>query len=326
MTLYDLCTARPSVLAIPLVGYPGVHLTGTTIKQNVQQPAVHWQTMQALYERFQPDGLFCLMDLSVEAGALGLDVLFADMDSPTVSEHPVKTAADLERFRGCDILADARLQGFVAAVGHMAVELDTLVGGYVIGPFSLAGLLLGATEAVMATITEPELLQATLRLATDAIKPYVWALEAAGADMVAILEPSGSLLAPYQFETCCGAYVREIVAEMQGASILHICGQTTHLLDAMAATGAQGLSLDAMVSLPDAAARLPSELVLIGNLDTVQVLGQKGPREVYRAASDLIAAMAPHRNFVLSSACDLPPETPHENIDALLQAARDARG
>ena len=51
-------------------------------------------------ERFQPDGLFCLMDLSVEAGALGLEVLFPEMDTPTVVEHPVRTRADLERLSG----------------------------------------------------------------------------------------------------------------------------------------------------------------------------------------------------------------------------------
>ncbi len=326
MKLVDLIAAQRGVMCIPLLGYPGVPLTDSTIRQNVQQPEQQWETMLALDERFRPDGQFCLMDLSVEAGALGLEVLFADMDSPTVVEHPVKSMADLDRFRGRDVLADARLQGFVETVRRMASELNTLVGGYVIGPFSLAGLLLGATEAVIATITEPELLQSTLRLATDVIKPYAQALAAAGADMVAILEPSASLLAPRQFEDYCGAYVREIVSSLRTASILHICGQTSHLLDGMAATGAQGLSLDAMVSLPDAARSLPEELVLIGNVDAVQVMVSKPPHEVYGIARDLITAMAPHRNFILSSACDLPPETPHANIDALLQAARDARG
>ncbi|MEN6479430.1 MAG: uroporphyrinogen decarboxylase family protein [Anaerolineales bacterium] len=313
------------VPVVPLLGYPGVYLNHTTIRENVQCAATHLATVRALHERFPADGQFCLMDLSVEAGALGLPVIFPDMDSPTVSAHPVHTLDDLAPFRGRNLLDDARLQTFVETVRGMAAELDTLVGAYVIGPFSLAGLLMGASEATLATLLSPELVHAVLRLCTDVLLPYVRALDDAGADMIAILEPSGSLLSPRLFRPFCGEYVAELVAAMRAMPILHICGRTTPLLEAMAATGAYGLSLDSAVSLPQAAERLPGDLVLIGNLDTVTVFNQLDPRGVYRAARDLIDAMAPHPNFILSSACDLPLDTPHGNIDALLEAARDAR-
>lgn len=322
--LTDLISDGAHVPAVPLIGYPGVYLNGTTIKQNVHQADVHLSTLQAIHERFEPDGLFFLMDLSVEAGALGLAVRFPEMDSPTVVEHPVHELADLERLADVDVLADARLQSFVQTMRGMTQSLDTLLGAYVIGPFSLAGLLMGATEAVMASMLQPELLHATLRLATDVIVAYLGALEAAGAQMVAILEPSGSLLAPHQFDDFCGRYVKEVLTTMQSASILHICGQTTKHLEAMVATGAQGLSLDSYVDFPRAAECVPDELVLIGNLDTVTVMNQMDADEVYRTARDLVAEMKIHPNFVLSSACDLPLETPHENIDALVRAGKEA--
>jgi uroporphyrinogen decarboxylase len=323
--LLDLISGYGRAMAIPLLGYPGVYLNNTTIKDNVHNADVHVSTLQAIQENFAPDGLFCFMDLSVEAGALGLEVLFPEMDSPTVVGHPVRTRADLERFEGIDILGDARLQSFVETMRRLAAMDGPLIGGYVIGPFSLTGLLMGASEAALATMTDPATVEAALRLATNCIARYVQALEQAGADMVAILEPSGGLLSPHHFEHFCGRYVRELIAGMRSASILHICGQTTRHLEAMAATGAQGLSLDAAVDFPAAAQRISQAVALIGNLDTVTVMNQMNAREVYGAASDLIAAMAPFPNFILSSACDLPLDTPHENIDAMLQAARDAK-
>jgi len=263
------------------------------------------------------------MDLSVEAGALGLEVRFSDSDSPTVVEHPVHSLADLDRFNGRSVLADARARGFVATVQQMAAEFDTLVGAYAIGPFSLAGLLMSASQATIATIEDPELLHAVLRMATAMVLPYIHALEDAGADMIAILEPTGSLLSPRSFDLFCGQYVREIVASMRTPSILHICGQTNHLLDRLVATGAQGLSLDSAVDLPDAARRVPKDVVLIGNLDTVRVMCEQSPAEVYASTAALLEGMAPFDNFILSSACDLPLQTPLENIEAMIQAAHD---
>ena len=237
-----------------------------------------------------------------------------DMTEGTLARWLVKEGERVEKGQ-----AIAEIETEKATVEIQATASGTLAG-IVVQPGKTVPV-----GTVMATILDPDLLQAALRLATAVILPYVRALEDAGADMIAILEPSGSLLSPRRFGAFCGQYVAEIIAAMRVMPILHICGQTTHLLDGMIATGAQGLSLDSAVYFPQAIQRLPDDMVLIGNLDTVVVMNQMAPREVYQTATDLIAAMAPHPNFILSSACDLPLDTPHENIDALLQAALDAR-
>ena len=142
--------------------------------------------------------------------------------------------------------------------------------------------------------------------------------------MIAILEPSGGLLSPRHFERFCGRYVRELIApDAQRRDPAHLRADHAASARRWSTTGAQGLSLDAAVDFPAAAQRMPDDVVLIGNLDTVTVMNQMNADEVYVAARDLLAAMAPHPNFILSSACDLPLDTPHANIDALLQAARD---
>ena len=77
-----------------------------------------------------------------------------------------------------------------------------------------------------------------------------------------------------------------------------------------------------MVDLPTAAQRVPRDVVLIGNLDTVRVMIDQTPNQVYRATRDLMDAMAPYPNFIVSTACDLPMETPLENIHAMIEAVR----
>ncbi len=58
-------------LVEPLVGFPGIILTGGTIKLAQQNFGEHYKVLKAISETSQPDAVFPLMDLSVEANALG---------------------------------------------------------------------------------------------------------------------------------------------------------------------------------------------------------------------------------------------------------------
>ena len=102
----------------------------------------------------------------------------------------------------------------------------------------------------------------------------------------------------------------------------HICGDTSHILREMCATGACALSLDSPVDLPTAASHVDPEVILMGNIDPVSVMVQHSPREVARAARELLDSMARFGSFILSTGCDLPYETPHENIDAFMNEGR----
>jgi uroporphyrinogen decarboxylase len=314
---------QPHVPVVPLLGFPGVQINSTSLKQNVFNYGVQFWSVFELARRFQPDGMFTFMDLSVEANALGLPVVYPLHEAPSVEYPMVKCADDLKNFYHLDILRDGRANVFIETMRMMSRYLNVLRGGYVIGPFTLAGLMIGATETAIATIENPSLLHETLTFATHIISRYAEALTNAGADVIAILEPTAVMLSPRQFWQFSGQYVQQIIGHVEAAPVLHICGNTEHLLDKMADTGAQGLSLDSVVNLPAAARRLPSDVVLIGNVSPTAVMVDMNPAGVYRETRALMEAMSPYRNFILSTGCDLPPETPLDNIQAFMDAGRD---
>lgn len=307
---------------IPLMGFPGIQINQSTLKQNEFNWGVQFWTIYELVRRFQPDGVFMFMDLSVEANALGLPVRFPLNESPSVEYAVVKQQSDLHRFYMIDILTDGRAQVYIETIRLMARHLNLIRGGYVVGPYTLAALMMGATEAALATIDNPALLHESLVVATYVIARYANALARAGADTIAILEPSAVMLSPRQFREFSGQYVRQIIDNMDALPILHICGNSNHLVKEMIATGAQGLSLDSLVDLREIATRVPSDVVLIGNVNPTAIMVHSTPAEVYANTRDLIEGMAPYPNFVLSTGCDLPPETPLANIQAFMNAGR----
>ena len=99
-------------LVIPLIGFPGLNLTGCTIKLAQQNYGEHFRVIKALAEYFKPDAIFPLMDLSVEANALGRYTVFPKAESATVLKDEL-SVHDLSTADRINISFDTRLLGYV---------------------------------------------------------------------------------------------------------------------------------------------------------------------------------------------------------------------
>ncbi len=322
MRLIDVVRNSDRRLVVPLAGFPGAQLTRSTLKQNEFNAELQYRSLYKLIERISPDAIFLMMDLSVEAGAIGLPVRFPLLESATVEHHPVHDVSDLEQFKVVDILGDGRVWVFLETMRRLSQKVRLPKGGYVIGPFTLAGLLMGANQIALDTVDRPDVVRSVVNFAEQLIIDYASALVDAGADMICILEPTACFLSPSAFRQFCSTSIGQIIRHIDAAAILHICGNTTHLAPEMAATGAQALSLDAVVDLAEVARKVPDDCVLIGNIDPVRVMVNGTPADVARAVRDLHEHMSQVENFIISTGCDLPPETPIENIAAMVQAGK----
>jgi uroporphyrinogen decarboxylase len=320
-------------LVAPLAGFPGVEMIGSTIKIAQQNFGEHYKAVRALVDDFHPDLVFPLMDLSVEANALGRFTVFPRDESATVPKERF-SLEELEHLQTINITFDGRLMGFVETLKLMSVSLprNILRGAYVVGPFTLAGLMMGADDAVMSTVLDPQTLHRLCHFTTDRIQEYVQLLLAAGAEVICILEPSAVMLSPEQFSEFSAIYIHHITTSFKysGANfVYHTCGNTMHLVDKMARAGVQGVSLDSHdtgVDLPAVAARMPEDVVVIGNISPTTTMRFGTAEDVRRDVQDLLEKMSPYPNFVLSTGCDLPQETPLANIRAFVEAGRAWKG
>jgi uroporphyrinogen decarboxylase len=88
----------------------------------------------------------------------------------------------------------------------------------------------------------------------------------------------------------------------------------------MASTGAAGLHFGNRGNIMKALNELPDTTLVFGNIDPVGILKQGSPATVHGETSALLTKSRDFRNLVLSSGCDVPPNTPMENIDAFFAA------
>jgi uroporphyrinogen decarboxylase len=312
-------------LVAPLMGFPGLRLTGSTVKLAQQNYGEHYKVLQMLVNKFNPDAIFPLMDLSVEANAMGRYTVFPKEDTPTVIKEHFEIA-QLTMQKQINITFDTRLMGYVETVKLMSIGFpeNMLKGAYVTGPYSLAGLMMGADDAAIATMIEPDKLNTLCEFATEKIQEYVRLL-------ICILEPSAVMLGPDQFEQFSSRFVRHISNSCKYtdvATVYHTCGNTMHLIEKMVDSQVDAISLDspkAGVNLPAVAKRVGDKVIILGNINPTGHIFKSTPENVEEEILELLKSMEHCPNFVLSTGCDLPQETPFENIDTFMKTGKNYR-
>jgi uroporphyrinogen decarboxylase len=319
-------------LVAPLLGFPGVKMARSSIKLAQQNHEEHFKVVNLLVDKFKPDIQFVLMDLSVEANALGLNTLFPPNDSATVmKKHGEFGMDELDSLRRVKFDSDSRLLSYVKTVELMKRNFppNVKVGAYVTGPYTLAGLIVGAEEAGLMAARDPKKLEEICAFTIECIIEYTRLLLSAGADAVCVLEPSGVMLGPSHFERFSSVNVKKIVElchDENSDCVYHVCGNSMHLIQKMVDSGVDGLSLDSKdtgVDLPEVAGKIPENVVIIGNMSPTKTIVYGSPAEVKEEVKILLASMDDFRNYVLSTGCDLPLETPCDNISVFVETGRN---
>jgi uroporphyrinogen decarboxylase len=244
------------------------------------------------FRRFQPDGVIFFSDILVPVQAMGARVEFGD-GGPTLPS-PVRSASDLAGLARFDPTERIRFTGEILA--RLAREVDgrAAVLGFCGAPWTLASYLIeGGGSRSFAVIKEmaardPETLRRLLDLLADVAADVLSYQIASGAGAVQLFDTwAGELSSADYREWALPAAARAIAGIRRGETpvILYVNG-SGHLLEAMAASGADVLSVDWRVPLAEVRRRLPGR-ALQGNLDPATLGGT--PEDVGRRTRAMIA-------------------------------------
>jgi uroporphyrinogen decarboxylase len=294
----------------------------------VCEASAQYEASAAMHERYCSPVVLSAMDLSVEAEAFGAEVHFEPHDVPTVAQPVLRSTAEVS-----DVMVpepgEKRTGIYLEVVRRLKrLSGNPLVMGGCIGPFSLAGRLVGVSEALLLTVTEPRVLEALIEKCASFLQSYVTAFRLAGADGVIMAEPSAGLLSPSALATFSSRHVRRIVESTPRETfsfVLHNCAARLVHLPAVLGAGAHILHFGAPMDLPAALEAVNAECVLCGNLDPAGVFCQDDPRIVEDQTTRLLCATAQFPNYVVSSGCDLPPRAGLSGLDAFYRAVSESK-
>jgi uroporphyrinogen decarboxylase len=316
-----LTTDRIPVM--PIMTHPGIELIGKKVIDAVKDGQTHYEAVMALRKRFpQSVASTTIMDLSMEAEAFGANIVFDDNEVPTVSGRMLESAADVEALQ-IPSLDTKRVPEYLKANRLAAAELDVPLFGGCIGPFSLAGRLYDMTELMMAMYIEPDTANLLLDKCTLFILEYCKQIKASGSAGVVMAEPAAGLLSNDDCQAYSSRFVKTIVDAVQDDNfvvMLHNCGNTGQCTKAMIETGAAALHFGNAIDMAQVLNEVPADIAVSGNINPVEIMKFGTPQQVEDVAKQFIKLADKHNNFILSTGCDVPPETPFENIESLFNA------
>ena len=312
---------------MPILSFPCVSLMGISVKDLTANSNLQAQGMKMIADRCDTLASVSMMDLSVEAEAFGASVRFSEDEVPTVVGALISSIEDAEELSIPEAVA-GRCGQYVDAISQ-AKELitDRPVFAGVIGPFSLAGRLMDVSEAMVNCYVEPEMVHITLKKVTNFLISYINEYKKAGANGVVMAEPLAGMLSPALAEEFSEPYVREIVESVQDENFLliyHNCGDNIHLMtESILRTGAAAYHFGNAVAMSEMLMKIPSDVVVMGNLDPAGQIRNGTPETVRQATIEIMSNCCAYSNFVISSGCDIPPASPWANIDAFMDAVNE---
>ncbi len=324
----DLLKSSGAKKTLPILSFPSVNLLGCTVRELISSSELQAKGMKAVADRTDAAASVSFMDLSVEAECFGSQIILSDDEVPTIENRIINDMDDAEALE-IPSVGSGRTQIYIDTIKKAAdLIADRPVLAGMIGPFSLAARLLDVSEIMMDCYDEPEMVHAVMEKTTSFLIEYANAYKAAGANGIVMAEPVSGLLSPMLEEEFSSPYVKRIVDAVQSDDfvvIYHNCGDNVpKMLDSILSTGCAAYHFGNAVDMErDIISNVPSDTLVMGNIDPAGTLRMGTPEDISRAVAELLDRCSKYPNFVLSSGCDIPPKTSWENIDAFFEAAMD---
>ncbi len=288
-------------------------------------------TLQPL-ERFDLDAAILFSDILTIPDAMGLGLYFEEGEGPRFRK-PLKTAKDIEDLAVVNTQKD--LPYVLDALSLIRRELNGRAPliGFSGSPWTLATYMIEGRSSrdFIATkrmlYREPEVLHLLLDKLADSVIDYLNAQIAAGAQAVQIFDTWGGVLSAPAYREFSLAYMSKIVANLttqaegRQVPVIVFTKGGGLWLEAIAASGCQGLGLDWSVDIGEARARVGHQVALQGNMDPA--LLRSTTATIRSEVEFILDRFGSGSGHVFNLGHGITPDVPPENVGVLVDAVHE---
>jgi MtaA/CmuA family methyltransferase len=273
------------------------------------------------------DYVSCISDPTREAADCGAAIQFFDDQPPAVDEINA-LLADKKRLVGLEVpdpLGGGRMHDRVkaAALFREKVGGEYLIEGWIEGPCAEAADLRGINRLMLDFYDDPQFVRDLFEFNLEMAIEFAHAQIEAGVDLIGVGDAAASLVGPQIYEEFVWPYEKRLFDKLHamGTRIrLHICGNIGRILEPIGRLGCDFVDVDFMVPMEKARQAMGPDQVLAGNIDPVKVLRNGTPDAITAAIAEC------HRQsgsrYIVGAGCEVPRDTPPENLRALRDYAR----
>ncbi|MBW4508902.1 MAG: uroporphyrinogen decarboxylase [Scytonematopsis contorta HA4267-MV1] len=299
-----------------------------SFRQRSEIPDVAIEVSLQPWRAFQPDGVILFSDIVTPLPGLGIDMDIAEGKGPII-HSPIRTQEQIDKLRPLD--ADESLPFIKTILQSLRSEVGnkSTVLGFVGAPWTLAAYAVegkgSKTYSIIKNMafSNSAVLHQLLTKLAEAIANYVRYQIDCGAQVVQMFDSWAGQLSPQDYEIFALPYQKMVFEQVKQTHpdiplILLVSG-SAGVLERMAKSGADIISVDWTVDMADARARLGKSMKVQGNLDPGVLFGSK---EFIRERIYDTVNKAGNRGHILNLGHGVLPETPEDNVRFFFETAK----
>lgn len=282
---------------------------------------VMFEANKRLIEDFGFEQLDVMSDPYRETSAFGGQITYSETTVPRCTA-PLADSKDLTLLTRPDPLTSERMKNGIDCIDEYKKFgfKKYSITGWVEGPAAEAADLRGVETFLMDMIDDGAFARELMDVCVDAGIDFAKAQIDAGCDTIGVGDAIASQVSADLYERLILPDEKRLIKGIQAAGglvRLHICGDINHLLPYIAELGVDIIDCDWQVDMKNARETLGPKVVLAGNLDPVEAVMRSTPEKIRR---DLRAVYEQVGDpWFVNAGCEIPPDTPAENLRALCE-------
>jgi uroporphyrinogen decarboxylase len=273
------------------------------------------------------DAVIFFSDILVPVEAMGVGVSLTDK-GPEIG-NPIRTQRDIDALAVPDPAAEVPFVGSIIKKLRGELQNQVPLIGFGGAPWTLASYMIEGrgsksfAEIKSLAYREPRVLHSLLEKLASTVSRFLLYQIESGAQVIQLFDTWAGELNRSDYEEFALPYTQQIFSAVGNRvpRILYLNG-TSAILESMASSGADVISIDWRISMAEARRRVGNQVALQGNLDPCVLLG---PKERIVAKTKEILEQAGPVGHILNLGHGILPPTPVDNARAFIEFGQSFR-
>ena len=294
-----------------------------------QDPDLMTSAWRRFDKEFGADAVVPGLSSTVIPSYYGTTWKFPSIGFPLLQKPAISDPSELDKLEKLDPLKDKSIQASITHAGQLKEEFGDrrAIWFMTTGPLSNAARIVETQFLMECLIENPDFVEDLFKFSVESFKAAVEPVLDIGVDVLDFSSSPGSpdLVSPRMYRRFFWPHDKTMVdwIHMKGVkAVFHICGNTMPIIEDMANTGADGISIESMADMTKARERI-GKIALVGNIDPARILMNGTPEDVTKACIEAMRTGGVDGAFVLAPGCDVPPTCTPENIKAMIDSAKN---
>jgi uroporphyrinogen decarboxylase len=275
------------------------------------------------------DAAIIFADLLLPVEPMGLKLRYAAGEGPII-KNPVRTGSDI----------DTLSTGNTDELGYVGESIQTVVRalggrvpviGFVGAPFTMASYMIegGASRNFIRTkrmmYAEETLWRRLMGKIVDVLAPFASLQVAAGARAIQVFDSWVGALGPDDYVRFAAPYSRALIERIRGTGVpvIHFGTGASGFFRELHAAGGDVMGVDWRINIDQAWMDISYRSAIQGNLDPVALFAPLP--ELKMRVTELLKRTGARPGHIFNLGHGILPETPVENVKAVVQMVREFR-